>query len=92
MSPVMDGAGELEGKTVLVTFGYAKAIWAGVMGFISPGVTYMLAQVLPGGDGVIAGNDWWIAGLFCLAGATVAAVPVAAVTNRPKVRELPPGA
>lgn len=83
--PLMDGAGPYEGRKLEVTFGYAKAIWGGVLGFVLPGASYLLAQVLPGGDGTIGGNDWAVAGLVCIVGGSVTGGAVAAVTNKAKV-------
>ncbi len=63
------------------TIGKAKAIAAAVLGFIGPGVAYMTAQVVDGGNG-IQGNDWVVAALFCLGGAGAGGGIVFAVKNR----------
>lgn len=71
----------VEGVEMEVTIGKAKAIGAAVLGFIGPGVAFLTAQVVDGGNG-IQGNDWVVAALFCLGGATAGYGTVFALKNR----------
>lgn len=71
----------VDGVAMEVTIGKAKAIGAAVLGFVGPGVAYLTAQVMPGGNG-IQGNDWVVAALFCLGGATAGGVTVYNLKNR----------
>ena len=86
----MRGAGQYEGRTMEVTFSYAKAIWGAVIGFVTPGVSFLSAQLLPGGDGVINTNDWLIAAAFCILGAGATGGAVAVVQNKARVTDIGP--
>lgn len=65
-----------------------KAVWAGVLGFIGPGLAVLIPQVAPGGDGIQSRELVWAA-LLSLAFAAGGGSTVWAVENRPKVPEKP---
>lgn len=62
----LQGTGPYEGRVIEVSFGKAKAVWAGVLGFVAPGVGVLLPEVAPGGDGVQAREWLWALGLSIL--------------------------
>jgi len=78
----------MEGQLMETTFGKAKAVWAAVLGFVGPGVAYMTAQVIDGGNGV-QGNDWLVAGLLCLGGAVAGGITVYHAENKTTTRPVP---
>jgi hypothetical protein len=67
----------------------AKAVAAGVLGFLAPGAAYLIGA---GQDGITS-NEWVLAALWCIGGSAVVGGTVYAVENKPKARELkpPPG-
>lgn len=60
-----------------------KAIWAGVLGFIGPGVAVLIPQVAPGGDG-IQGRELVWGLLLSLAFAGGGGYGIYRVENKPK--------
>lgn len=74
----LKGEGQYEGRIMEVSFGKAKAVAAGVFGFLAPGATYLIGV---SGDG-ITGNEWLVAGLICIGGAAAASGAVYAVRNK----------
>lgn len=58
----------------------AKAVWAGVIGFVAPGAGILLVEVA--GDGIQAG-DLWKALLVSVITAAPASIAVYQVENKP---------
>lgn len=58
----------------------AKAVWAGVIGFVAPGAGILLVEIA--GDGIQAG-DLWKALLISVITAAPASLAVYKATNRP---------
>lgn len=56
----------------------AKAVAAGVVGFLAPGAAYLIGV---SGDG-ISGNEWLVAGLTAVVAAGVSSGVVYAVPNQ----------
>lgn len=57
-----------------------KAIYAAVVGALAPGAAYLTGV---GGDG-ISGNEWILAGVWCLAGGAAGGLGVQRIENKPK--------
>lgn len=68
-----------------------KAIYAGIVGFIAPGVAMLTNELLPGGDG-IQGRDLLLALFLCVGFAGAAGGGTFAIENKPKAVDAPPAA
>jgi hypothetical protein len=71
--------GQYAGKPLEAKVTAAKAIWAGVLGFVAPGATVLLIELA--GDGIQTG-DLWKALLTAVVTAAPSAGVVYAVQNR----------
>jgi hypothetical protein len=78
----MEGAGPYAGKTIEVRFTAAKAIAAGVLGFVAPAATVLLIELA--GDGIQTG-DIWKALLTAVVTAAPSAGVVFAVENKARI-------
>ena len=58
-----------------------KAVYATVVGALAPGAAYLTGV----GENGISGNEWILAGVWCIAGGGAAGLGVQRLENKPKV-------
>jgi hypothetical protein len=78
------------GDALKATKAYVAAAWAAVLGFVAPGVTYLLTV----DDNGITGREWLHAALIAVVvaggGAAATGATVWRVENKPKTEEIDP--